>query len=432
LLELDPSIPEARREAIRIIRRSGEHLQGLIEGLMDISKIEAGRIEIERKEIRFAEFLDQIAGMFRVQAAAKGVHFRVQYPPNLPQSVFIDETRLRQILINLLSNALKFTEHGEVGFLVRLPGEVMEFEITDTGPGIPSEHLERIFEPFERVAATPTQGIGLGLTITKLLVEILGGRITVESKLGIGSRFRVQLRIPAAARAPVPAAMSRPIIGYDGRRRTILAAEDNALHRGLLFDMLSPLGFNLLTAPDGPSCLRLAAGCEVDLFLLDISMPSFGGAALDGLEVARQLRAGAHAATPIIMLSAHVPEIKKPHGAALAYDAAMAKPIDIARLLASIGRLLNLTWQYGPATPAAEPGPRVSDEAARVAIQPYLRQLRDAAQIGFVRELKETLGRVTAEAPEAAGLAALLLDMTAGLQLPELRGALDQLAMGAS
>ena len=432
LLELDPSIPEARREAIRIIRRSGEHLQGLIEGLMDISKIEAGRIEIERKEIRFAEFLDQIAGMFRVQAAAKGVHFRVQYPPNLPQSVFIDETRLRQILINLLSNALKFTEHGEVGFLVRLPGEVMEFEITDTGPGIPSEHLGRIFEPFERVAATPTQGIGLGLTITKLLVEILGGRITVESKLGIGSRFRVQLRIPAAARAPVPAAMSRPIIGYDGRRRTILAAEDNALHRGLLFDMLSPLGFNLLTAPDGPSCLRLAAGCEVDLFLLDISMPSFGSVALDGLEVARQLRAGAHPATPIIMLSAHVPEIKKPNGAALAYDAAMAKPIDIARLLASIGRLLNLTWQYGPATPAAEPGPRVSDEAARVAIQPYLRQLRDAAQIGFVRELKETLGRVTVEAPEAAGLAALLLDMTAGLQLPELRGALDQLAMGAN
>ena len=388
-------------------------------------------MKIERKEIRFAEFLDQIAGMFRVQAAAKGVHFRVQYPPNLPQSVFIDETRLRQILINLLSNALKFTEHGEVGFLVRLPGEVMEFEITDTGPGIPSEHLGRIFEPFERVAATPTQGIGLGLTITKLLVEILGGRITVESKLGIGSRFRVQLRIPAAARAPVPVAVPRPIIGYDGRRRTIVAAEDNALHRGLLIDMLSPLGFNLLTAPND-QLLRLAAGCQVDLFLLDISMPSFGSAALDGLEVARQLRAGAHVATPIIMLSAHVPEIKKPNDAALAYDAAMAKPIDIARLLASIGLLLILTWQYGPATPAAEPGPRVSDEAARVAIQPYLRQLRDAAQIGFVRELKETLGRVTVEAPEAAGLAALLLDMTAGLQLPELRGALEQLAMGAN
>ena len=432
LLELDPSIPEARREAIRIIRRSGEHLQGLIEGLMDISKIEAGRIEIERKEIRLAEFLDQIAGMFRVQAAAKGIHFRVQVPPNLPQSVLTDETRLRQILINLLSNALKFTEHGEVGFLVRLPGEVMEFEITDTGPGIQPEHLERIFEPFERVAASPAQGIGLGLTITKLLVEILGGRVTVESKPGIGSRFRVQLRIPAAARAPAVAAPSRPIIGYDGRRRTILAAEDNALHRGLLIDMLSPLGFTLLTAPDGPSCLRLAAGREVDLFLLDISMPVFGGAVLDGLDVARQLRAGAHAATPIIMLSAHVPEIKKPQGARLPYDMAMAKPIDIARLLAGIGRLLALTWQYGPGTQAAPPGPRASDEAARVAIQPYLRQLRDAAQIGFVRELKETLGRVAAEAPEAAGLAALLLDMTAALQLPELCGALEALAMGGA
>jgi signal transduction histidine kinase len=432
LLEHDPSIPPPKRETIRIIRRSGEHLQGLIEGLMDISKIEAGRIEIERKEVRFPEFLDQIAGMFHVQAAAKGIHFRIQRPPNLPQTVYIDETRLRQILINLLSNALKFTEHGEVGFLIRLPGEVMEFEITDTGLGIPAEHLGRIFEPFERVGTTPTQGIGLGLTITKLLVEILGGRITVESKPGIGSRFRVQLRIPSASSAPVLVAARRPITGYDGRRRTILAAEDNPLHRGLLTDMLSPLGFNLLTAPDGPSCLRLATGVKVDLFLLDISMPTGDGTVLDGLELAHQLRAGTHAATPIIMLSAHVPEIKKPVGNKPLYDMAMAKPIDIGRLLASIGQLLNLTWQYGPAVPPGTPMPHWSDTVARAAIQPYLQQLRTAAQIGFVRELKETLGRIVVEAPEAACLAAALLDMTRALQLQELRGALDRLVLEAN
>ena len=148
--------------------------------------------------------------------------------------------------------------------------------------------------------------------------------------------------------------------------------------------------------------------------------------------MARQLRAGAHEATPMIMLSAHVPEIRKPNGDAPPYDAAMAKPIDIARLLDTMGRLLQLTWRYGPAAAAAAPAPPVSDEAARVAIQPYLRQLRDAAQIGFVRELKETLGRVTAEAPEAAGLAASLLDMTAALQLPALCGALESLAMGGA
>ena len=346
--------------------------------------------------------------------------------------MFTDETRLRQILINLLSNALKFTEHGEVGLRSACRGEVMEFEVTDTGPGIPPEHLERIFEPFERAAAATAEGIGLGLTITKLLVEILGGGITVESKPGIGSRFRVQLRIPAAARAPVPAAASRPIIGYDGRRRTILAAEDNALHRGLLTDMLSPLGFNLLIAPDGPSCLRLAAGREVDLFLLDISMPSCGEA-LDGLEVARRLRAGAHEATPMIMLSAHVPEIRKPNGDAPPYDAAMAKPIDIARLLDTHGPAAATELALRPGRRrGGAPALRVSDEAARAAIQPYLRQLRDAAQIGFVRELKETLGRVTAEAPEAAGLAASLLDMTAALRLPELCGAIELLAMGGA
>jgi signal transduction histidine kinase/CheY-like chemotaxis protein len=339
LLEVDPAIPPAKRDSIRIIRRSGEHLHGLIEGLMDISKIEAGRIEIERREVNFPEFLEQIVGMFRLQAQAKGVVFDYECPQNLPRSVFTDETRLRQILINLLSNALKFTAQGRIGLAVRLPGEVMEFAVSDTGPGIAPEHFTRIFEPFERIAQAGghvVQGIGLGLTITKLLVEILGGRITVSSEANAGATFRVQLRLPPVSRPAIVPTASRPILGYEGRVRTILAAEDNAVHRGLLADALLPLGFTLLFAPDGPGCLRLAQECEIDLFLLDISMPNADAPEIDGIEVANRLRTGRHATTPIIILSAHAPELRKAPAPA-PYDAVMAKPLDIKKLFSMIG-----------------------------------------------------------------------------------------------
>jgi signal transduction histidine kinase/purine-cytosine permease-like protein len=430
LLEVDPAIPAPKRNAIRIIRRSGEHLHSLIEGLMDISKIEAGRIEIERCEVRFPEFLDQITGMFRLQASAKGIDFVVQAPKLLPRSVFTDETRLRQILINLLSNALKFTEQGRILFAIRQPGEVMEFEIADTGPGIAESNLARIFEPFERVAPSggvAVPGIGLGLTITKLLVEILGGQITVTSRLGEGSSFKVRLRLPAASRPGAAQPVFRPAIGYDGARRTILVAEDNAVHRALLEDALSPLGFQFLAAPDGPSCLRLAAECEVDLFLLDLSMPTGGDTEIDGIEVARRLRAGFHAGTPIIILSAHVPELKMPKGEPPPYDAVIAKPLDIAKLHDMIGRFLRLSWQF--ADPETEAAPAPDGEGARAALQPYLSQLRYLNEIGFIRGLKDTLERAAEEAPAAAGLVATLRDMANDLRLRELAALLDELTL---
>ncbi len=428
LLEVDPAIPPQKRESIRIIRRSGEHLHGLIEGLMDISKIEAGRIEIDRREVKLPEFLDQIAGMFRQQAAAKGIGFDYVGPRNLPASVFTDETRLRQILINLLSNALKFTEHGRIGFSVRLPGEVMEFEISDTGPGIAPEHLERIFEPFERVPAasgTAVPGIGLGLTITRLLVQILGGQVTVASTPGAGSVFRMQLRLPAAAHRAAAAPAARPVIGYEGRARIILAAEDNAVHRCLLQDALTPLGFTFLSVPDGASCLRVAADCDVDLFLLDLSMPSADAPEIDGIEVARQLRRGRHAATPIIILSAHAPELRPRPGTPTPYNAVLAKPIDIRRLLELIAAQLDLAWKY-VREDAVEP-PEIVPQLARAAMQPYLKQLRYLASIGFVRGIKDTLARASDEAPDAAPLSAALLFLTENLKLPELISSIDEL-----
>jgi signal transduction histidine kinase/purine-cytosine permease-like protein/CheY-like chemotaxis protein len=429
LLELDETIPAARRDSIRVIRRSGEHMHGLIEGLMDISKIEAGRIEIERREVRLPEFLSQITGMFRLQAAAKGLEFIEEFPNYLPAVVTADEIRLRQILINLLSNALKFTARGQIRFSIRIPGEVMEFRVSDTGPGIAAQDLGRIFEPFERAtspAEQPVQGIGLGLTLTKLLVEILGGQISVTSELGHGSSFLVQLRLPVTSASQVMVRPRAAVIGYAGPRRRILAAEDNATHRALLEDILIPLGFTLLTAPDGPSCLRLAAD-NIDLFLLDLSMPQVEMPELDGLRVAGQLRQGHHTRTPIVILSAREPQFVNHYGVVEPYDAVLAKPINIDHLLATIGTLLSLDWLHAAATPVT----KLAADAAQIArwkidLRAHIPQLRYLAQIGFVAALRESLARLAASRDDCQ-LYAPLQEMVETLRLPDLLRMLDEI-----
>ena len=203
LLEQDTSLAPKPRDQVRVVRRSADHLSGLIDGILDISKIEAGRLYLSRDEVRLSEFLDQLVGMFRLQAAAKGIDFVFKRPAVLPLVVYADEKRLRQILINLLSNAIKFTQEGSVQFVVHYRSPVAEFEVIDTGPGIQPDDLERIFAPFERGAlgaAQPQTGTGLGLTISRLLAGVMGGDIKVQSKIGEGSTFTDPARLHSAQR----------------------------------------------------------------------------------------------------------------------------------------------------------------------------------------------------------------------------------------
>src|SRR6185503_9048406 len=184
-----------------VIRRSAEHMASLIDGLLDISKIENGLLRLNRDTVQLPEFLEQIVDMFRPQANAKGIDFRYVRPEHMPAYVHADQKRLRQILINLLSNAVKYTERGHVRFAVRFRSQVAEFEIADSGFGILPEDLERVFQPFERghapnVRAVP--GTGLGLTITKLLTQIMGGEILVQSTQGTGTTFTVRLMLSEA------------------------------------------------------------------------------------------------------------------------------------------------------------------------------------------------------------------------------------------
>jgi signal transduction histidine kinase/CheY-like chemotaxis protein len=357
LLEKDPNIPGYRREALSVIRNSGEHLADLIEGLLDISKIEVGRLDLHQDQVRISMLLEQLVHMFRLQAEAKGLMFIYECKDRLPEFVRTDEKRLRQILINLLSNAIKYTTKGSVTFTIRYRNQVAEFIVSDTGEGIAPENLERIFRPFERVRrpGSTSTGTGLGLTITRLLTEIMGGDISLVSRLDEGSQFKISLMLSAITPKPDQTAVlvQRPILGYQESIKRLMVVDDEATHRELMKSMLLPLGFDVIEI-DNP--LNVLSKLEeeksnllaTDLFLLDVSMPG-----LNGWELAQRLR-DAEYFQPIIMVSADASEgrhlnvassVDTPEKAPL-HQAYVIKPVRLQLLLDHIGRLLDLTWQY--------------------------------------------------------------------------------------
>ena len=413
LLERDGAIPAHRREALRTILRSGEHMAGLIEGLLDIAKIEAGRIRIERREVRLDDLLGSLVDMFRLQAAAKGIDFAFQRPDDLPAAVHTDETRVRQILINLLSNAVKFTRRGGVTLRLSRRGDVTDFEIADTGPGIQAADLERIFEPFERIErpAAPVPGVGLGLTIARLLTEILGGEITVRSKPGEGSVFRVRLLLSSVARPARQGPRRRHIQGYAGRRRTIVVADDDAVHRTLLDEVLSPLGFDVVTVPDAAGCLRIAPECRPDAFILDLSMPE-----MDGWQLARRLREAEPDGAAILVVSAHPDDPTARFGERPLHDAFLPKPISLQGLIEALGRLLRLEWVEMAERPSDSAVPdRIPD-----ALLPHLDELRRLAAIGHLSALRARLAALAAEAPAIGPYAARVEEAAGAFRLDEL------------
>jgi signal transduction histidine kinase len=319
--------------AIRVIRRSAEHMASLIDGLLDISKIENGLLRLNRDTVQLDEFLEQIADMFRPQASAKGIEFRYSRPEYLPAYVHTDQKRLRQILINLLSNAVKYTERGYVSLAVRFRSQIAEFEIADSGYGITPEDLERVFQPFERgqapnVRAVP--GTGLGLTITKLLTEIMGGEILVQTTPGSGTTFTARLRLSDAKPDALQIAPRKRINGYAGPRISILLVDDDASHLDIAGQLLRSLGFTVFVAPDAATGLTLATRCKPDVAMLDISMPG-----MTGWQMARELRAMPDLkALKIVMVSANAHEYvpgtvadERPH------DAFVMKPVDVQTLL---------------------------------------------------------------------------------------------------
>jgi signal transduction histidine kinase/purine-cytosine permease-like protein len=343
LMERDPG--RHMEDAVRVIRRSATHLADLVDGLVDVSRIENGSVRIERNHVNLIELIEQIVDMFRLQARAKGIEFEHSRPAHLPAYVYTDEKRLRQVLINLISNAIKYTPSGTASLNIYWRNPVAEFEIVDTGVGIGPEDMERIFEPFERIESVRgAPGVGLGLTITRLLVDIMGGQLSVRSQPGAGSSFCFKMFF---SEAPVPQQniAARPAVRrYDGARRSILVVDDDSSHLDLARDILAPVGFDLRFAADGEACLEAFRRAAPDLLMLDVAMPG-----IDGWETARRVRAEHGDAVPILMVSANLHDFQRTRRPDDPHDDFLVKPYEIEDLFERIGVLLSISWSQGTA-----------------------------------------------------------------------------------
>jgi signal transduction histidine kinase/DNA-binding response OmpR family regulator/purine-cytosine permease-like protein len=396
LLRNDVS-PECLK-GLRIMRRNGEYLTDLIEGLLDISKIEAGRLDIYRSKLRFAELIEQMVDMFSRQAAAKNIGFRYIRPDHLPEQVIGDEKRLRQILINLLSNAVKYTVEGQIELQISYRNQVAEIAVRDTGVGIHSKDITRILDPFERVRnerVPNVSGTGLGLTIVKLLTEVMGGDLQIESTPGKGSCFRVSLLLSRDDSAEEPQLAQRRISGYQGPALTVVVVDDEPVHRGLLSDLLVPRGFITLEAKDAASCLDIIRHTRADLFLLDVSMQD-----ISGIELAGMLREQGITA-PIIMISADAQARYHTPDASFSHNAYLVKPISTQVLMQTISTLLNIEWRYAseaaPQLAELEPdhGRRSTDKAVgTIPDHRLMRELLSYAENGFYKGVKTTLADI--------------------------------------
>ena len=427
LLERSSEVASKPRGQIAVMRRSANHLSGLIDGLLDISKIEAGKLDLSRDEISTEAFFAQICDMFSVQAAAKRIDFVCRISANLPDIAATDEKRLRQIIINLLSNAIKFTRKGSVTLAISYRNQVADFLVEDTGPGIAPEDLERIFEPFERLQASGAEpGTGLGLTICRLLSNVMGGDIKVSSKLGAGTTFRFRLFLPRvnAPRAPVPRAAI--VAGPIGRGRSVLVVDDDATHRAMIAEALAPMGLMVGAAGDATEGLSIAETMRPDLFLLDIGLPG-----TDGWTLAEALRARGHARSKIVMVSASAMEEHRSAIATPHHDAFLMKPVDIARLMQTIVALLDLAQvtERGPA-PRVETAPNLA--SMELPNEADILRLMEHCEIGYIRGLRETLGAIEAADASRRPIAEYLSGFVEAMDMRGLMAALERVSEPAA
>ncbi|UST54955.1 ATP-binding protein [Comamonadaceae bacterium OTU4NAUVB1] len=416
LMGEDAAVPPHRRQAVAVIQRGGEHLLSLIEGTLDIAHIEAGKLTLQARPMRFAETMRELADMFELEASEKGLAFRYEPAGELPEAVRADERRVRQILINLLGNAIKFTATGRVALRLSYAREFAVLEIEDTGPGMSAREIERIFEPFARGdapggalggAGPRAPGAGLGLTIAKMLTDLMGGEMSVRSQPGAGSVFRVRLFLPrihadalAGPGAPPrpPAAARRPRRGYAGPRRRVLVVDNEEADRELLVRVLEPLGFELRTAASGHDALDLiAAGFRPDAMFVDLAMPG-----IDGWETLRRARRFAPGLAPghAAVVSANAFDKRLDNDAGIAPEDFFVKPVRHSELIDWLGRRLALRWSETPVDGAGA-GPPVAGALVRPAAA-HLVALREAVGLGYFRGVMNQLDAIDLAQPECA------------------------------
>ena len=402
------------QEAATVIRRCSEHITSLVEALLDISQVEVGVIRVKPEPVRLDQFIEQIMRMVRPAASAKGLEFHYETKGRLPEVVRMDQSRLKQVLLNLLLNAVKYTDHGSVTLFLRYSGQVATFEVRDTGPGIREEDQRAIFEPFDRGgndALHSRPGVGLGLAIARAIMGILGGQLELAGTSEEGTCFRLTIMLGEVAQTSAKPAKPREISGYLGRRRRILICDDDPEQRKFLTELLGSLGFEVEAVPNGEAAVALVEGDgapDFDLAILDITLPG-----IDGWTTAQHIRARYGEDIRILMLSANAGEFHRPETREPVHDQFLVKPVAFNQLIETIGGLLDLAW--GVESEAVRPSlplfaETVEEGAQAPATNPdqdRTARLRELLRIGYVRGLEQEIRQLAAQ-PETAELAGKL------------------------
>ncbi|MBD3306846.1 PAS domain S-box protein, partial [candidate division KSB3 bacterium] len=371
LMECDPAISPKHREDLRIIRRSGEHLLSLINDILELSKIEAGKGHVVTTSFDLHNTLKELEEMIRIRAEKKGLEMAFVLDPYLPQYIKTDERKLRQILLNVLGNAVKFTEAGRVCLRVQTlppssssgasPLERLHFQIEDTGPGIAPDELDTLFDAFTQTTSgeQAEEGTGLGLPLSRQLVALLGGDLTVKSRVGEGTTFFFEIDIEAAAPAEIPGEQpARRVIGLapNQPQYRLLIVDDDEENRLLLRTLLEDIGFTVREAPEGQYAVELAYTWRPDLIWMDMRMPR-----MDGYEATRKIRQqelalqatlrqeqspDAYRHVPVIAVTASAFEDDRARVLQAGCDGFIRKPFQIAEIFDTLHTHLGVRYVY--------------------------------------------------------------------------------------
>lgn len=432
ILSRSPALPNKEMHGVNIIHQCGSHLLTLINDILDLSKIEARKLELLPKAIHFGSFLQSVVEICRIRAEEKGIDFVYQPDPKLPDGIKVDEKRLRQVLINLLGNAIKFTDKGSVSLTIEVieasskDTVPIQFVVGDTGVGIAPEDISKLFQAFEQVGDHKRQveGTGLGLAISQQIVHLMGGHIEVKSQLGVGSDFffTVELAIAPDWVQQNSTNAGQFIKGYRGKRRRILVIDDHWENRAVVVNLLETLGFLLNEAENGERGLEAMHQLQPDLVITDLVMP-----VMDGFEFLKQVRQ-----TPdlkhnkVLVSSASVAQADQQMALKAGGDDFLTKPIDANELFNLLATHLELEWVYEPVKMDIKPS---SDLDADATIVPPIEELTawlELAQNTELQELREQISHLVQSDARYAHFADPILHLAKQFKAEEIEDLLQK------
>jgi signal transduction histidine kinase/DNA-binding NarL/FixJ family response regulator len=388
LLNNNDEIKEANRYATEVILRSGDHLLSLIDGTLDIARIESGKLEFEMKSLRLVEYIKQILSMFEIQARNKELGFHYEISKSLPPVVRADHKRLTQILVNVLGNAVKYTNEGRVKVSFDYAREFLDVKVSDTGPGITPEEMDKIFEPFVRgSAAAGVGGSGIGLTICKLLIELMGGDMELTSTPGEGTIFKMRLYLPTVRVDEVVTSVSVKMpIGFVGTRYKILVVDNEPLDRELVVNVLTPLGFEVKEAASGLDCLQQYQTFKPDIIFMDLAMPEMNG--WEAIHVIRNVhKSNVH----IGIISANAFDRNLDNNSIIPAEDFLVKPLSLLDLINWIGERLRIEWTYEQLT---ETNNRAANTAYKLPSKERLESLLNLLNIGYMAGVRNLIDEI--------------------------------------